>query len=86
MAEKLGIAINWMGESSSLSGTDAIAWHRLGDPSIKPDHPLSHSERAQQEEFYLLLSRRTEHYQSDHCPRHDSLLELTNSPVKQNMS
>jgi CRISPR-associated protein Cmr2 len=62
------IAINWTGESSSLTGADAIAWHRLGDPSIKPDRPLSYAERKQQEEFYLLLSRRTENCPQDKQP------------------
>jgi CRISPR-associated protein Cmr2 len=30
------IGVNWTGESSSLSGTDAIAWPRLGQESSRP--------------------------------------------------
>ena len=54
------VAINWTGESSSITGTDAIAWPRLGDPSIKPDRPLNEIERKQLAEFYLQLARRSE--------------------------
>lgn len=57
------IAINWIGESSSITGVDAIAWPRLGDPSIKPDRPLTDQERREQEEFYLCLARC-----SENCP------------------
>ena len=57
------VAINWTGESSSITGTDAIAWPRLGDPSIKPDRPLNEIERKQLAEFYLQLARR-----SENCP------------------
>jgi CRISPR-associated protein Cmr2 len=62
------IAINWVGESSSITGTDAIAWPRLGDPSIKPDRPLNTTERKQQEEFYLQLARRSENCPDDQKP------------------
>jgi CRISPR-associated protein Cmr2 len=57
------IAINWTGESSSITGTDAIAWPRLGDPSIKPDRPLNQTEKTQLAEFYLQLARRSENRQ-----------------------
>ncbi|NJL57863.1 CRISPR-associated protein Cmr2 [bacterium] len=53
-------AINWTGESSSITGTDAIAWHRLGDPTIKAGYPLSKAEKQQQEEFYLKLAQFSE--------------------------
>jgi CRISPR-associated protein Cmr2 len=62
------IAINWTGESSSITGTDAIAWPRLGDPSIKPDRPPSGLERRQQEEFYLKLARHSEKCPDDQEP------------------
>jgi CRISPR-associated protein Cmr2 len=53
------IGINWVGESSSLSGTDAIAWHRLGEKrNLGKD--LTPSEKLQlkegQELFYRRLS------------------------------
>jgi len=57
------VAINWTGESSSITGTDAIAWPRLGDPSIKPDRPLNYTEKEQQKDFYLQLARRSENRQ-----------------------
>ncbi len=62
------VAINWTGESSSITGTDAIAWPRLGDPSIKPDRPLNDTERKQQAEFYLQLAWRSENPHSEKCP------------------
>ena len=62
------VAINWTGESSSITGTDAIAWPRLGDPSIKPDRPLNDTERKQQAEFYLQLARHSEKCPADQQP------------------
>ncbi|MBF2075528.1 MAG: CRISPR-associated protein Cmr2 [Synechococcales cyanobacterium C42_A2020_086] len=52
-------AINWLGESSSLSGTDAIAWHRLGEKrdlnqDLTPEEKLQLKE--EQELFYRRLS------------------------------
>ncbi|NJK74441.1 MAG: CRISPR-associated protein Cmr2 [Microcoleus sp. SU_5_6] len=49
-------AINWMGESSSLTGTDAIAWHQLGKESKEPGRSLTKQEQEQQELFYRRLS------------------------------
>ena len=54
------IAINWMGESSSLSGTDAIAWPRLGrcykPGEYCPGQSLTRAEQEEQEFFYRRLS------------------------------
>jgi len=49
-------AINWMGESSSLTGTDAIAWHQLGKESKEPWRTLNEHEQREQELFYRRLS------------------------------
>lgn len=48
-------AINWTGESSSLSGTDAIAWPQLGKQR-NPSEELSASEKEALKDFYLRLS------------------------------
>jgi CRISPR-associated protein Cmr2 len=50
------IAINWTGESSSLTGTDAIAWHQLGKESKEPGRTLTKQEQDEQELFYRRLS------------------------------
>jgi CRISPR-associated protein Cmr2 len=50
------IAINWVGESSSLTGTDAIAWHQLGKESREPGRSLTKQEQEEQELFYRRLS------------------------------
>lgn len=49
-------AINWVGESSSLSGTDAIAWNRLGQEHSQPGRSLSEDEQQELERFYLQLA------------------------------
>jgi CRISPR-associated protein Cmr2 len=49
-------AINWIGESSSLTGTDAIAWHQLGKESKEPGRTLTKQEQESQELFYRRLS------------------------------
>ena len=52
-------AINWVGESSSLSGTDAIAWHQLGKPLSKGDQPgrsLDETEQLELKRFYYHLA------------------------------
>ncbi len=49
-------AINWIGESSSLTGTDAIAWHQLGKESKEPGRSLTKQEQESQELFYRRLS------------------------------
>jgi CRISPR-associated protein Cmr2 len=50
------IAINWMGESSSLTGTDAIAWHQLGKEDKQPGRSLTQAEKDELELFYRRLS------------------------------
>jgi len=62
------VAINWTGESSSITGTDAIAWPRLGDPSIKPNRPLNPTEKKQQDDFYLQLAGRSEKCSDEQPP------------------
>ncbi|BAY59565.1 hypothetical protein NIES2135_64420 (plasmid) [Leptolyngbya boryana NIES-2135] len=49
------VGINWTGESSSLTGTDAIAWHRLGEVR-DPKHLLSEAEKRELKEFYRQLA------------------------------
>ncbi|MEG5175409.1 Cas10/Cmr2 second palm domain-containing protein [Microcoleus sp. B3-D7] len=49
-------AINWIGDSSSLTGTDAIAWHQLGKESDEPGRLLTKQEQESQELFYRRLS------------------------------
>ena len=53
------IAINWVGESSSLSGTDAIAWPQLGKKR-DPNKQLSLEENNALDDFYLRLSNALE--------------------------
>ncbi|NER93603.1 MAG: CRISPR-associated protein Cmr2 [Symploca sp. SIO1B1] len=50
------VAINWMGESSSLTGTDAIAWPRLGLEDSNPGRRLTEAEQAELDDFYYRLS------------------------------
>lgn len=45
--------INWVGESSSITGTDDIAWYGLGSSQIKPNQDVS----KEIKEFYQELSR-----------------------------
>lgn len=52
-------AINWMGESSSLTGTDAIAWHQLGKPLSKEEQPgrsLNDFQQRELKQFYHRLA------------------------------
>lgn len=54
--------INWMGESSTLSGTDAIAWYGLGQQAnagqrITPKERHISDEQAKIREFYQHLSQ-----------------------------
>jgi CRISPR-associated protein Cmr2 len=52
-------AINWMGESSSLTGTDAIAWHQLGKILSKEEQPgrsLNETEQREMKQFYHRLA------------------------------
>jgi CRISPR-associated protein Cmr2 len=48
-------AINWVGKSSSLTGTDAIAWPRLGEQR-NPKASLSNAEESELDEFYRQLA------------------------------
>jgi len=48
--------INWVGESSSLTGTDAIAWHQLGKENKEPGRSLTPEEKDELELFYRRLS------------------------------
>ena len=48
--------INWIGESSSLTGTDAIAWHQLGKEYNQPGQALTSDQKDQLELFYRRLS------------------------------
>ncbi|MBW4418962.1 MAG: CRISPR-associated protein Cmr2 [Myxacorys californica WJT36-NPBG1] len=50
--------INWIGESSSLSGTDAIAWHCLGREHLTPGRALTPDEKEEMELFYYRLAWR----------------------------
>jgi CRISPR-associated protein Cmr2 len=50
------IAINWIGESSSLTGTDAIAWHQLGKESREPGRTLNDKEQRELKRFYHRLA------------------------------
>jgi CRISPR-associated protein Cmr2 len=66
------VAVNWVGESSSLSGTDAIAWHRLGDKDLikrdlKGELTSADRQELKQEldDFYLRLSQALEDSSAD---------------------
>ncbi len=59
--------INWVGESSSLSGTDAIAWNRLGDQNVlkrdlKGELTFDQKQELKREleDFYLRISQALE--------------------------
>ena len=41
----LATGINWVGESSSLTGTDAIAFPRLGAKDINPNGGMDKGEK-----------------------------------------
>ncbi|NEP55628.1 MAG: CRISPR-associated protein Cmr2 [Symploca sp. SIO2G7] len=52
-------AINWVGESSSLTGTDAIAWHQLGKELAQGEQPgrtLNETEQRELKRFYHQLA------------------------------
>lgn len=72
-------AINWVGESSSLSGTDAIAWPRLGEKrnlskQLTPAERQAYDE--EQELFYRRLSWLLDNPQQRLRKPHLSLKEL----------
>lgn len=62
-------AINWMGESSSLTGTDAIAWTRLGLEDSNPGLRLTKEEKEELDDFYNRLSRILEDCPPDEEPK-----------------
>jgi CRISPR-associated protein Cmr2 len=72
-------AINWVGESSSLSGTDAIAWPRLGEKR-NLGKELTSAEKLQfkdeQELFYRRLSWLLDYPEWRIGKHHLSLTEL----------
>jgi CRISPR-associated protein Cmr2 len=73
-------AINWMGESSSLSGTDAIAWTQLGrryeQGDYQPGRSLTQAEQEEQELFYRRLSWLLDDPKQRIGKPHKSLAEL----------
>ncbi|MEA5472575.1 type III-B CRISPR-associated protein Cas10/Cmr2, partial [Spirulina sp. 06S082] len=54
------IAPNWIGESSSLTGTDAIAWPGLGSESINPRTYPEAGDREGIDRFYYELACKLE--------------------------
>jgi len=50
------VAVNWVGESSSLSGVDAIAWPGLGALNSNPGWPLTRQEKDQCDRYYQQLA------------------------------
>ena len=56
-------AVNWIGESSSLTGTDAIAFPGLGAETRNPKNMNYGLENDQVKEFYIKLARKL-----DNCP------------------
>ncbi|WP_241735244.1 Cas10/Cmr2 second palm domain-containing protein [Cyanobacterium stanieri] len=50
------VGINWIGESSSLTGTDAIAFNRLGSGHRNPKTLNKAQDKQQIDDFYLKLS------------------------------
>ncbi|MFN6537900.1 MAG: Cas10/Cmr2 second palm domain-containing protein [Nostoc sp. EkiNYC01] len=53
-------ALNWIGESSSLTGTDGIAFPGLGGETRNPKFVSYHSEKKEIEDFYAKLAKITE--------------------------
>ena len=49
-------AVNWIGESSSLSGTDAIAWNELGSRQRNPKELRYSQEKDKIDRFYQQLA------------------------------
>lgn len=49
-------AVNWIGESSSLSGTDAIAWNELGSSHRNPKELRYSQEKEKIDRFYQQLA------------------------------
>lgn len=61
-------AVNWIGESSSLSGTDAIAWFGLGSAKRNPKTLRYSDEKEQIDRFYQQLSAVLEGKNRDDTP------------------
>jgi len=55
------VAVNWVGESSSLSGVDAIAWPGLGALNSNPGWPIATAEKQQLDDFYQVLDESLSH-------------------------
>ncbi|ASC71196.1 uncharacterized protein XM38_021480 [Halomicronema hongdechloris C2206] len=55
------VAVNWVGESSSLSGVDAIAWPGLGAFNSDPGWPIATAEKQQLDSFYQVLDKSLSH-------------------------
>jgi CRISPR-associated protein Cmr2 len=70
-------AINWVGESSSLTGTDAIAWHQLGKKSKEPGRSLDKNEQLELKRFYHRLAWILD----DPYARHHKARERTRNPI-----
>lgn len=67
------VGINWKGESSTLSGTDAIAWPTMGllNPKtgrVKSENPAKPEKQAI-EEFYAALSQKLGETYLDRLPK-----------------
>ncbi len=52
--ERDWVGVNWVGESSTLSGADAIAWYGMGEKNV-PSQRSKESQRIK--DFYAQLSR-----------------------------
>lgn len=65
------VGINWKGESSTLSGTDAIAWPELG--LIHPKKREAQTEKQKIAEFYAALSQELGETYIERIPRFDTL-------------
>lgn len=75
------VAVNWVGGSSSLSGTDAIAWNRVGEKrdlrrNLTIDERLKEKEEKEgQELFYRRLSWVLDNPEQRKGKAHDMSLE-----------
>jgi CRISPR-associated protein Cmr2 len=59
------VGVNWTGESSSLSGTDAIAWPGLGALNTHPGRTLAEEKQQELNTFYTQLATALETGTSD---------------------
>ncbi len=70
--------INWIGDSSSLTGTDAIAWHRLGQQDSEPGRSLNPDEKSELQAFYRQLAwvlDNPNHNRAEKAPDDDRAIE-----------